>query len=236
MICVKRRIKDAAAPPRRPAGPLGSSRRTRRCTSAFTRRRAPRPRDTIFFPHHCPGLRRLPLTASTSPRRSPTPPRPRQLYGTEQHGMSVMLGGGVDELLEQNPDVLVILQGANDPARDSLANYEMRFKEFVGAQRAQRCAALGLLFSAPRAPRPAPRARCSVVSWRDDASPPWRFRTVVAYCRQGEGVEGRGEAEVPQSDPHQRADAAEQGSPVHPRCLLSVHHPSRCRVRTHRRL
>lgn len=47
--------------------------------------------------------------------------------------MSVMLAGGVNELLEQNPDALVILQGANDPARDSLENYEKRFREFVGA-------------------------------------------------------------------------------------------------------
>lgn len=61
-----------------------------------------------------------------------------ELHGTEQHGMSVMLEGGLAELRTVNPNVLIVLQGANDPARDTLANFEMRFKEFVGKVKAWR--------------------------------------------------------------------------------------------------
>lgn len=124
------------------AGRRGSSLPTRRCTRDCTRR-CEHPRRKRMTHQHPPCTPLKPRQGALCfPDRCPSPcaltPNSRlsmQLYGTEQHGTSVMLSGGTDELLSVNPDVLVILQGANDPARDSLANYESRFKELVGARR-----------------------------------------------------------------------------------------------------
>jgi len=60
----------------------------------------------------------------------------RELRGSELHGMSVMGTDGLNELRNNNPHTLVMLQGANDPARDTLPRFEQRLGDFLRSVRA----------------------------------------------------------------------------------------------------
>lgn len=62
---------------------------------------------------------------------SPVCVHPRLSAGT-YHGMYHVEESAIREMIEWTPDVIVMLQGANDAARDTKAMFEMRLRRWFG--------------------------------------------------------------------------------------------------------
>ena len=104
-------------------------------------------------------------------------------------GMSRMLIDGLQELRATRPQALIMLQGANDPARDSLGNYAARLDSFLEQVTAMQAAgeispSRTIWIGAPTRIYKA-RGACAALARRAGSARPWAASTPRAPPRAG---------------------------------------------------